>query len=74
MRLTVNGKPRDLALEASAKSGATPLLDVLHALAVNPRLVAVAINGDVIEKQAYADTAVHDGEVLEIVRMVGGGS
>ena len=35
---------------------------------------AVAINGDVIPKGSYAEASVHDGDTLEIVRMVGGGA
>ena len=39
-----------------------PLLDFLAAYDVNPKLVAVAINGDVIPKTAYAAAIVRDGD------------
>jgi sulfur carrier protein len=69
MHLTVNGKPRQI------EAGATvPLLTLLEAFDVNPRLVAVAINGDVIAKAEYGAAIIHDGDALEIVRMVGGGA
>ena len=44
-----------------------------HIAYVNPRLVAVAINGDVVPKTQYASARVRAGDTLEIVRMVGGG-
>jgi sulfur carrier protein len=69
MRVTVNGKARDVAA-----GGKMRLADFLRAHEINPRLVAVAVNGDVIPKSAYAATYVHDGDALEIVRMVGGGA
>jgi thiamine biosynthesis protein ThiS len=36
--------------------------------------VAVAINGDVIPKSTFGDAVVREGDAIEIVRMVGGGS
>jgi sulfur carrier protein len=67
MNITVNGKPRELDQEMDLPS-------FLRAFDVNPRLVAVAINGDVIPKDQYAAMRVRPGDNLEIVRMVGGGA
>ena len=64
--LQVNGKPVQL-------DGPTPLLTYLEALEVNPRAVAVERNGAILEKGEYASTILGDGDVVEIVRMVGGG-
>ena len=47
---------------------------LLETFEVNPRLVAVAINGDVISKTDFGAAIVHDGDAVEIVRMVGGGA
>lgn len=71
MHNTVNGKPRTTNTTGAA---ALPLLDFLRAHDVNPKLVAVAINGDVIPKTDYPTTIVREGDDLEIVRMVGGGA
>ena len=71
MHLTVNGKPREVV---SSDDGAMPLLALLHAFGVNRKLVAVAINGDVIAKSTFDDARVREGDAIEIVRMVGGGS
>jgi thiamine biosynthesis protein ThiS len=36
--------------------------------------VAVEHNGMIIDRDAYATTTLGDGDVVEIVRMVGGGT
>ena len=64
--LTVNGEKRELG-------GATKLTAFLETLDVNPRYVAVAHNGAVLQRQRWAEVVLQDGDVLEIVRMVGGG-
>jgi thiamine biosynthesis protein ThiS len=67
MNITVNGKPREI-------DGEMDLPALLAKFDVNPRLVAVAINGEVIPKTQYAAATVRAGDALEIVRMVGGGA
>jgi sulfur carrier protein len=64
--LTVNGKRRELEAE-------TDLVGFLSALDVDARGVAVARNGEVVPRDRYAEVRLRDGDVLEIVRMVGGG-
>jgi thiamine biosynthesis protein ThiS len=65
--LQVNGKPVRL-------EGPTSLLAYLEGLGVSPRAVAVEHNGVIIQKDAYATTTLGDGDAVEIVRMVGGGT
>jgi len=64
--LQVNGRRVEL-------EGATALLTYLEALGVSSRAVAVELNGVIIERSAYEDAKLDDGDVVEIVRMVGGG-
>jgi sulfur carrier protein len=71
MKVTVNGKARDVA---NGASNDTDVSSFLRALDVNPRLVAVAVNGDVIPKDQYDSARVHEGDAIEVVRMVGGGA
>ena len=66
IELRVNGKPVEL-------DGPTLLTAYLEKLGVSPRAVAVEHNGVIIERDAYATTTLHDRDVVEIVRMVGGG-
>ena len=71
MNVTVNGKPRDVA---NGTANEIDISSFLSALDVNPRLVAVAVNGDVIPKDQYDTTRLREGDVVEVVRMVGGGA
>ncbi|MBI4337521.1 MAG: sulfur carrier protein ThiS [Chloroflexi bacterium] len=66
IKLTVNGQPREL-------EGPMTVLELLRFLGVNTELVAVGHNGEVIPRNTYASTVLRDGDVLEIVRPVGGG-
>ena len=65
--LQVNGKRIEL-------DAPTLLTAYLELLGVTPRAVAVEHNGMIIERDAYSTTTLRDGDVLEVVRMVGGGS
>ena len=65
--LTINGKPQTL-------DGETALPQLLETLEIDVRLVAVALNGEVIPKNQHGDVTLRDGDVVEIVRMVGGGA
>jgi len=64
--LQINGRRVEL-------DGPTALLSYLEKLGVSPRAVAVELNGVIIERSAYDDAKLGDGDVVEIVRMVGGG-
>jgi thiamine biosynthesis protein ThiS len=63
----VNG--RQVELDAP-----TPLVEYLERLGVDPRAVAVEHNGTILERADYATAVLRAGDVVEIVRMVGGGS
>jgi len=65
--LTVNGERREL-------DGPIKLTAFLESLAIDPRYVAVARNGDVLPREEWPETTLQDGDVLEVVRMVGGGA
>jgi thiamine biosynthesis protein ThiS len=65
--LQVNGKRIEL-------DEPTLLTAYLEMLGVSPRAVAVEHNSMILERDAYATTTLRDGDVVEIVRMVGGGS
>ncbi len=64
--LRVNGKP-------VALGEPTPLLDYVTGLGVDPRAIAVEVNGEILQRDGYAACTLQDGDVVEIVRMVGGG-
>jgi thiamine biosynthesis protein ThiS len=66
VQLTVNGKPVELEQEMALPA-------FLAMRQVDARHIAVARNGDVIARDAYAGTVLRSGDTIEIVRMVGGG-
>jgi sulfur carrier protein len=66
MQLTVNGKPRDAADEAT-------ILTFLEASDIDPRIVAVERNGEIVKRERWSEVRLEPGDTLEIVRMVGGG-
>lgn len=65
--LQVNGRRVEL-------DGPTALVSYLEKLGVSAQAVAVELNGVIIERSAYGDAKLNDGDVVEIVRMVGGGA
>jgi thiamine biosynthesis protein ThiS len=66
IQLKVNGKPREVEQPAS-------LLALLEQIGVDPRIVAVERNGEIVKRVLFAETPISAGDELEIVRMVGGG-
>ncbi len=66
MRLVVNGAPRDLDAPLVIET-------LLGQLKVDPRLVAVAVNGEVVPRRDFGTVTLAEGDRVEVVRMVGGG-
>ncbi len=66
MRLKVNGRPHEV-------SRGTVLTGVTAAIAPNPRGIAVALNGCVVPAAEWADTSLHEGDVVEVVTAHQGG-
>ncbi|HEX9883072.1 MAG TPA: sulfur carrier protein ThiS [Desulfobaccales bacterium] len=65
MKLTVNGEPREVA--------GTTVLALLEELGLNPGATVVERNAQIVDRTSYRETALADGDVLELVRIVGGG-
>ncbi len=66
IKLMVNGKPRDLERSLD-------LVSFLVNHGVNLQHVAVGYNGEVLEKEKFSEVLLKEGDVLEIVKPVGGG-
>jgi sulfur carrier protein len=66
VQLYVNG-------EARACAPATALPEFLQQLGMNPRLVAVEYNGEILHRQFWQTTQLQAGDRLEVVTIVGGG-
>ena len=64
--VTINGKPVQL-------EGSVSLEQFLEERNVNTKFVAVAYNGNVLQKEDYSGIVLSEGDVVEIVQPVGGG-
>lgn len=62
----VNGQRQTCAPETS-------LPNLLTQLGIEPRLVAVEYNGEILHRQYWPDTQIQTNDRLEIVTIVGGG-
>jgi sulfur carrier protein len=67
IRLRINGKDVELA-------GPIRLPDYLASLGVDSRGVAVELNERILERREFDGAILGDGDVVEVVRMVGGGA
>ncbi|MDI6852621.1 MAG: sulfur carrier protein ThiS [Deltaproteobacteria bacterium] len=65
MRLTVNGELREVP--------ARTVLDLLQELGLEPKRTVVEKNAVIVDRAAYRDTTLAEGDVLELVGIVGGG-
>ena len=66
MQVTVNGTPR--AIDAPLT-----LADLVRALGLEGKRIAIERNGEIVPKSRYAVTRVDADDRLEIVGAVGGG-
>ena len=70
LTLSVNGEQQVL----KPSPDPTCLSTVIQALGHNPALVVVELNGVIIPKSRWPTQPVGEGDTLEIVTIVGGGS
>ncbi|CAH1204650.1 Sulfur carrier protein ThiS [Paenibacillus auburnensis] len=67
MKLIINGKPGEIADDCRT------VADLLSLPQWNKRLVIVELNGDIVGKDNYINTALSEGDRIELVHFVGGG-
>ncbi|MEL6940268.1 MAG: sulfur carrier protein ThiS [Cyanobacteria bacterium J06598_1] len=67
--------PIELQVNGEAKSCApgTRLPDFLTQVGLNPRLIAVEYNGEILTRSLWPETELQPNDRLEIVTIVGGG-
>lgn len=66
MRIQLNG-------EEQTFEGVATVAALVAALELDPRKVAVERNLEIVPRSTYADTALADGDRIEIVTFIGGG-
>ena len=67
MKLTINGEEREF-------DAISTLSELLAQLGLKPDRVAVELNRDLIPRERWASSPLANGDKLEIVHFVGGGS
>ncbi len=65
MRIQVNGDTREVASRT--------ILDLVGELGLDPRKVAVERNLEIVPKSLHGETALAEGDRIEMVVFVGGG-
>ena len=65
MRIEVNGEHREIE--------AGTILNLVETLGLNPKKVAVERNLEIVPRSLHGETALGDGDRIEIVQLVGGG-
>ena len=70
MKLQVNGEQKTV----DTKEGKASLDLVIKELGHHPKLVVAELNGSIITPKHWPKSIVKDGDILEIVTIVGGGS
>ncbi|MBE1447474.1 MULTISPECIES: sulfur carrier protein ThiS [Paenibacillus] len=66
MRLIINGEAREV-------DQVTNVAELLTVFKLEQKILVIELNRDIIERSEYANTALKEGDSLEIVHFVGGG-
>ena len=66
MQITINGKAEDLEVST--------VLDVLKAKDIDPQLVAVEVNTQMIDQENLGTTSLKEDDKLEFLFFMGGGT
>ena len=66
MNITLNGKPLQLEQVST-------ISELIAFLGYQGKRIAVEANGDIVPKSQHGDTALAEGDEIEIVVAVGGG-
>ena len=66
MQIKVNGEVREFSAPLS-------VMTLAESLKLNPKQVAVERNRQIVPRSLYGDTAVNEGDEIEIVHFIGGG-
>lgn len=66
VKVRLNGKDREIEAGHSVRT-------LVESLELNPLLVVVELNKEILARDSYGEREVHDGDTLELVHFVGGG-
>ncbi|MFA5215622.1 sulfur carrier protein ThiS [Sulfuricurvum sp.] len=66
MQLKVNGEIREF------EEGST-LLDLIRSLGLEERVMAAALNMEIVKQDAWGNAVLNEGDTIELLDFVGGG-
>ena len=70
MKLKINGEIKIIDITEEE----FPIEGLLEHLGYKPQLVVVELNGEIINPKLWMSTVLNNGDCLEVVTIVGGGS
>lgn len=65
MQVKINGKLEDVNVKN--------ILELLKARNVEPEMVSVELNSQILERKDYAAVSIKDGDIIEFLYFMGGG-
>jgi len=65
-KIQLNGDPYEI-------NNGTNLNDLLNSLKIQKNKVAIEVNGEIIEKNKYANLILNKDDKVEVVHFIGGG-
>ncbi len=66
MNVTINGKKEEIQSDT--------VLGLLESKAIEPQMVSVELNSKIVDREAYSNTPLKEGDALEFLFFMGGGS
>ncbi|MFL2755905.1 MAG: sulfur carrier protein ThiS [Dehalococcoidia bacterium] len=67
MNIIINGETRDI-------SESLTMLDLLNVIGLqNKQAIAIAVNGEILQKKYHSEYILNEGDKVEIVHAIGGG-
>ena len=67
MRIQINGEQREF-------DGQSRLSDLIETLSLSPERIAIELNQRVVRRTEWPEVVLKEGDRLEIIHFVGGGS
>ena len=65
-KIQLNGNPYEI-------NDGTNLNELLNKLKIQKNKVAIEVNGEIVEKNKYPNLILNKGDIVEIVKFIGGG-
>lgn len=66
MKISLNGKNKELPTEFTVE-------ELVQSLKIDPETLVAEVNKTIIQHQDFASKNLQDGDVVELIRFVGGG-